>query len=94
MEKFKIGDTENWQQASYYNTEIVPSENQRVKWFKHGTRRIPVYCHNLGYGNFTVSAGASSDLSYTGSFYPNKSKNLDELCQWIDKKHKSRELFK
>lgn len=94
MEKLKIGETENWQKVSYYDTEILPSENQRVKWFKYGTRRIPVYCHKSEYGTFTVSAGVSSDLSYTGSFYPNKPNGLEELCQLIDEKYKSGTLIK
>jgi hypothetical protein len=59
-----------------------------------GCRKIPVYVWGL-YPDiyFTVSAGANSELSYTGCFYPLKP-DFQEFMEMVDQKHKNKKLIR
>lgn len=80
-------------ETPYYNIEIIPLENQRMKLFKYGNRNIRVYCHLSKDGTYTVSAGADSELSHTGCFYPQEFNNIDDICNAIDERDKKGKLI-
>lgn len=44
--------------------------------------------------HFCVAAGASSDYSYSGSFYPINTNTIEEYCELVDKHHENKKLFK
>lgn len=89
-------NTEIWSKLKipYYNTEIIPLENQRGKLFKGFNRNIKVYCYLSIHGNFTISAGPNSDFSYSGSFYPQTFNTIEQICKAIDEKYKQKKLIK
>jgi hypothetical protein len=56
-------------------------------------RRVPVYVWGKGKKwHFTVSAGANSDFSYTGSS-PRPCKNAQEMMKHVEERYAAGKLF-
>ncbi len=65
----------------YYNREVVTCD----VWSKKITAKRTVYLKDGGNFMYTFSCGASSDYSFTGSFYGTKVKTLQDAMDWLDK---------
>lgn len=80
-------------QKEWYGNPSLGHESY-MKIFSYSYRKIPVYVHGL-YPNisFTVSAGATSEFSYTGCFFPLKP-DFQEFMKMVDKKHKDKKLIR
>jgi len=78
----------NWIKTNdYYNREVVTKDVWSCKTKLH---RITVYVIDKPNFMFTVSAGANSDLSYTGCFFEHPEiKTVQDAIEAIEKKHKS-----
>lgn len=93
----KVGyDKATVMEEPYYNTDVIPIQQQRAMVFKNFKRAIVIFTVSelSPYGLFTVSAGPHSNYSYSGSFYPNEVKDLHEMEELLLHKNKEGKLFK
>ena len=68
-----------------------------VKTFKNPLNGHKVQVWVFGKPNeykFCVAAGANSEYSYTGSFFPKNSKTIEEYCKLVDDHYNNGKLFK
>ncbi len=82
------------QSEPWYNTEIIPKEQQWGKVFSNFKKAV-VRCFWLSPNQylFTVNAGPYSEWSYSGSFYPQEFASPQDLMDAIDKRNKDKKLF-
>jgi len=77
----------NWIKTNdYYNREVVTCD----VWSCKVCKTITIYVMDEPNFTFTVSAGASSDSSYTGCFYGHDDiKTVNDAIESIEIKHKN-----
>ena len=86
-----------WTQREWAGNPSLNLE-ARVKTFKNpfmNNRRVQVWV--FGKPNdfhFCVAAGAHSEYSYSGSFFPKNASTIEEYCLMVDNHHKEKKLFK
>lgn len=66
---------------NYYNREVVTCD----VWSKKISGKRTIYLQDTNNFMYTFSCGASSDYSFTGSFYGTNIKTLKDAMDWIDK---------
>jgi hypothetical protein len=64
----------------YYNREVVTCD----VWSKKIGAKRTIYLQDSGNFMYTFSCGASSDYSFTGSFFGTKVKTLQQAMDWLD----------